>query len=50
MHYRIPGPRFFMLPVTDFAGSYADEKVVWSDSTEVEFETKWMELKDKLEK
>ncbi len=37
MHYRIPGPRFFMLPVTDFTKSYADEKVVWSDSSEVEF-------------
>jgi L-ascorbate metabolism protein UlaG (beta-lactamase superfamily) len=37
MHYRIPGPRFFMLPVTDFTEYYADKPVVWSDSTEVEF-------------
>jgi len=36
MHYRIPGPRFFMLPVTDFTSYYPDEKVVWSESTEVE--------------
>jgi L-ascorbate metabolism protein UlaG (beta-lactamase superfamily) len=37
MHYRIPGPRFFMLPVTDFTGYYADNSIVWSDSTEVDF-------------
>jgi L-ascorbate metabolism protein UlaG (beta-lactamase superfamily) len=37
MHYRIPGPRFFMLPVTDFTSYYPDEKIVWSESTEVEF-------------
>ncbi len=39
MHYRIPGPRFFMLPVTDFTAYYPDEKVLWSDSTEVELTT-----------
>jgi L-ascorbate metabolism protein UlaG (beta-lactamase superfamily) len=37
MHYRIPGPRFFMLPVTDFTAFYPDTMVEWSDSTEVEF-------------
>ena len=37
MHYRIPGPRFFMLPVEDFTAYYPDEKVLWSDSTEAEF-------------
>lgn len=37
MHYRIPGPRFFMLPVTDFTSYYPDERVVWSESSEVEF-------------
>ena len=36
MHYRIPGPRFFMLPVTDFTSYYADESVTWSESSEVE--------------
>ncbi len=37
MHYRIPGPRFFMLPVTDFTASYPEAMVEWSGSTEVEF-------------
>ncbi|MGB0384312.1 MAG: MBL fold metallo-hydrolase [Ardenticatenaceae bacterium] len=37
MHYRIPGPRFFMLPVTDFTAAYPDSMVEWSDSTEAEF-------------
>ncbi|MCP5098065.1 MAG: MBL fold metallo-hydrolase [Chloroflexi bacterium] len=36
MHYRIPGPKFHMLPVTDFTAYYADTMVDWSDSTEVE--------------
>jgi len=36
MHYRIPGPRFFMLPVTDFTSHYSDEIVEWSNNTEVE--------------
>ncbi len=37
MHYRIPGPRFFMLPVTDFTSTYPDAIIEWSDSTEKEF-------------
>ncbi len=37
MHYRIPGPRFFMLPVTDFTSNYPDHMIEWSDSTEIEF-------------
>jgi L-ascorbate metabolism protein UlaG (beta-lactamase superfamily) len=37
MHYRIPGPRFHMLPVTDFTAGYPDEMVIWSDSNYVEF-------------
>jgi L-ascorbate metabolism protein UlaG (beta-lactamase superfamily) len=37
MHYRIPGPRFFMLPVTEFTSHYADDKVIWSTSSEAEF-------------
>lgn len=36
MHYRIPGPRFFMLPVTDFTSHYPNELVEWSKSTQVE--------------
>ena len=36
MHYRIPGPRFFMLPVTDFTATYPDSMVEWVDSSEVE--------------
>lgn len=35
MHNRIPGPRFFMLPVTDFTKCYPDLMVEWSDSAEV---------------
>ncbi len=37
MHYRIPGPRFFMLPVTEFTANYPDSMIEWSESTEVEF-------------
>lgn len=37
MHYRIPGPRFFMLPVTDFTSHYPEEKVTWSDSPVAKF-------------
>ena len=34
MHYRIPGPRFAMLPVTDFTAYYDDAMVeVWDGST-----------------
>ena len=32
MHYRIPGPKFFMLPVTEFTGHYPDDMITWSDS------------------
>ncbi len=37
MHYRIPGPRFFMLPVTDFTGHYPDSMIDWLDSAEMAF-------------
>ncbi|MCP4425324.1 MAG: hypothetical protein GY803_12585, partial [Chloroflexi bacterium] len=37
MHYRIPGPRFPMLPVTDFTAHYAAEQVDWVDGSVVEF-------------
>lgn len=37
MHYRIPGPRFFMLSVTDFTAHYPDTMIDWLDSAEVEF-------------
>ena len=37
MHYRIPGPRFPMLPVTDFTAHYPDEQVEWADGSVVEF-------------
>jgi len=37
MHYRIPGPRFFMLPVTEFTSYYAAENIIWSDSSVAEF-------------
>lgn len=36
MHYRIPGPRFPMRPVTDFTGRYPAEAVDWPDSSEIE--------------
>jgi L-ascorbate metabolism protein UlaG (beta-lactamase superfamily) len=32
MHYRIPGPKFFMLPVTEFTRHYPDDMITWSDS------------------
>ena len=35
MHYRIPGPRFFMLPVTEFTGMHGDKKVRWLEETAV---------------
>ena len=37
MHYRIPGPRFNMLPVTVFTSNYEDSAIDWVDGTEVEF-------------
>lgn len=37
MHYRIPGPRFFMLPVTELTAHYPTEIVTWSDSSEAVF-------------
>ena len=36
MHYRIPGPRFFMLPVTDFTAYFPDDTVHWLDSSQIE--------------
>jgi len=37
MHYRIPGPKFFMLPVTEFTSHYADDMVIWHDSNMIEY-------------
>ena len=37
MHYRIPGPRFFMLPVTEFTSRFPDEMVTWVDGSSAEF-------------
>ena len=37
MHYRIPGPRFNMLPVTVFTSNYEDSAIEWVDGTAVEF-------------
>jgi L-ascorbate metabolism protein UlaG (beta-lactamase superfamily) len=39
MHYRIPGPRFSMLPVTVFTSEYPDSAIDWVDGTEVEYST-----------
>jgi len=36
MHYRIPGPRFFMLPVTEFLSRYPAEIIHRPDSSEIE--------------
>lgn len=36
MHYRIPGPRFFMLPVTEFTSLFDAEAVVWPESNVLE--------------
>ncbi len=37
MHYRIPGPRFSMLPVTVFSSEYEDSAIDWVDGSEIEF-------------
>lgn len=37
MHYKIPGPRFHMLPVTEFTAHYPDAMIDWLDSSAVEF-------------
>lgn len=37
MHYRIPGPRFFMLPVTDFTSRYPAAMTTWSEQNFAEF-------------
>lgn len=36
MHYRIAGPRFFMLPVTEFTGLFDAEIVSWPESNALE--------------
>lgn len=55
MHYRIPGPRFFMLPVTELASYFPEESVDWLDDSQVELsraslpdETRLMVLKPTL--
>jgi L-ascorbate metabolism protein UlaG (beta-lactamase superfamily) len=35
MHYRIPGPRFFMLPVTEFIGRYPSDMVHWLNTSDL---------------
>ena len=37
MHYRIPGPRFFMLPISEFASMYPSEIVTYADGSVAEF-------------
>jgi L-ascorbate metabolism protein UlaG (beta-lactamase superfamily) len=37
MHYRIPGPRFSMLPVTEFTSRYDEASVDFLDSASIEF-------------
>jgi L-ascorbate metabolism protein UlaG (beta-lactamase superfamily) len=36
MHYRIPGPRFFMLPVTDFTALFPSDSVTLLNRSEIE--------------
>ncbi len=55
MHFRIPGPRFNMLPVTVFTSEYEDSVIDWVDGTEIEVskatlpdETRIMVLKPTL--
>lgn len=38
MHYKIPGPRFSMLPVSDFTSHYPEESILWSENSEIEFD------------
>lgn len=37
MHYRIPGPKFFMLPISDFTSQYPAEMVKILDTTTIEY-------------
>ena len=37
MHYRIPGPRFFMLPISEFISMFSAESVTMVGSNEIEF-------------
>lgn len=37
MHFRIPGPRFFMLPVTEFTSHYAPDVVTTHNRTSIAF-------------
>jgi hypothetical protein len=36
MHYKLPGTRLKMLPVTEFTRRFADEAVEWVDGPEIE--------------
>lgn len=36
MHYRIPGPKFFMLPITDFTQAFPAKAVRWFETPGVE--------------
>jgi L-ascorbate metabolism protein UlaG (beta-lactamase superfamily) len=35
MHYRIPGPKFFMLPVTELTSYFPKDSVTWFERSEV---------------
>lgn len=35
MHYRIPGPKFFMLPVTDFTNYFDKDQVHWLEGSSI---------------
>jgi L-ascorbate metabolism protein UlaG (beta-lactamase superfamily) len=36
MHYRIPGPKFFMLPVTELTSYFPEDSVEWMQDSQLE--------------
>lgn len=40
MHYQIPGPRFFMLPVTELTGKYPPSMIEWVEGSDISFSKK----------
>ncbi len=48
MHYRIPGPRFFMLPVTEFTKRYPAEMVRWVDTSEIELSRETLPVETRI--
>lgn len=48
MHYRIPGPKFFMLPVTDFTAYFPVERIEWANRSAIEFHKETLPSETKI--